>query len=78
MKKQQNKQKLDEMEAAMLAASEEMKTRQQEMDSERNKKMKWVSLFFSLPLHLSLSLPPPPLSFSLSLTIIETFTIMLY
>ena len=40
MKKQQNKQKLDEMEAAMLAASEEMKTRQQEMDSERSKKMK--------------------------------------
>ena len=70
MKKQQNKQKLDEMEAAMLAASEEVKTRQQEMDSERSKKMKWVS-FFSLPLHLSLSL-------SLFLTVVEAFTIMLY
>ena len=33
-------QKLDEMEAAMLAASEEMKTRQQEMNTERTKKMK--------------------------------------
>ena len=53
MKKQQNKQKLDEMEAAMLAASEEMKTRQQEMDSERSKKMKLVSL------SLSFSLPSP-------------------
>ena len=40
MKKQQNKQKLSEMEAAMEAASEEMKTRQQEMDSQRTNKMK--------------------------------------
>ena len=40
MKKQQSKQKLNEMEAAMLAASEEMKTRQQEMNSERSKNMK--------------------------------------
>ena len=50
MKKQQNKQKLDEMEAAMLAASEEMKTRQQEVESERNKKMKQVFPSLSPPL----------------------------
>ena len=40
VKKQQNKQKLSEMEAAMVAASEEMKARQEEVDAERSKKMK--------------------------------------
>ena len=40
MKKQENRQKLSEMEAAMAAASEEMKARREEMDAQRSSKMK--------------------------------------
>ena len=40
MKKQENCQKLSEMEAATAAASEEIKARREEMDAQGSSKMK--------------------------------------
>ena len=51
MKNQQNKQTVDEMEAAMLAASEKMKTRQQERWNQRELKRWSESLSLSLSLN---------------------------